>query len=341
MRIGIDARKLADFGIGTYIRGLLHGLAELGDGGEQYVVFAPRAAHALIPESFERVALDAPHYSLRELVVVGRAAERARLDLFHAPHYVVPLTRLPLVVTIHDLIHIHQPLGSPFAPLYARMMLRRAVRRARRVLTVSEAVAREVVAELRGTKITVTPNGIDHEVFRPEGPRASGRYFLFAGNDKPHKNVARLVEAFSRVRREGVRLVLAGGDFARYDGVEGVVAAGFVETQAELAALMRGAVALLLPSLEEGFGLPAAEAMACGTAVITSNAASLLEVTGGGALHVDATDTGALSQAMQRMLDDDTLRATLAQRGVERASALTWRRCAELTRDAYRAASER
>ena len=341
MRIGIDARKLADFGIGTYIRGLLHGLAELGDGQERYVIFAPPAAHALIPEPFERVALDAPHYSLRELIVVGRAAERARLDLFHAPHYVVPVTHVPTVVTIHDLIHLHQPHGNPFAPLYARTMLRRAVRRARQVLTVSEAVAREVAAELGATKITVTPNGIDHEIFRPEGPRASGRYFLFAGNDKPHKNVARMVEAFSRLRREGVQLVLAGGDFARYAGVEGVIAAGFVETQAELAALMRGAVALLQPSLEEGFGLPAAEAMGCGTAVISSSAASLVEVTGNGALHVDATNTDALAQAMRRMLDDGTLRAALGQRGVERARALTWRRCAELTRAAYRAASGR
>jgi glycosyltransferase involved in cell wall biosynthesis len=336
MRIGIDARKLADFGIGTYIRGLLHGLAELGDGDEQYVVFAPAAAHALIPEAFEPVALDAPHYSVRELMVVGRAAERARLDLFHAPHYVVPITPVPLVVTIHDLIHIHQPQGNPFAPLYARTMLRRAVRRARRVLTVSEAVAREVAAELRGSQISVTPNGIDHEVFRPEGPRASGRYFLFAGNDKPHKNVARLIEAFLRVRREGVRLVLAGGDFARYTGADGVLAAGFVETQAELAALMRGAVAVVQPSLEEGFGLPAAEAMACGTAVITSKAPALVEVTGDGALHVDSGDTEALAQAMRRMLDDDELRVRLARSGVERAQALTWRRCAELTRAAYR-----
>src|SRR5258708_17992490 len=165
MRIGIDARKLADFGIGTYIRGLLQGLAKLGDGDEQYIVFAPPAAHPLIPEAFESVALDAPHYSLRELVVVGRAAERARLDLFHAPHYIVPITRVPLIVTIHDLIHIHQPQGNPFAPLYARTMLRRAVRRARRVLTVSEALARGVAAEPRGAQISGTPNGSDHARF--------------------------------------------------------------------------------------------------------------------------------------------------------------------------------
>jgi glycosyltransferase involved in cell wall biosynthesis len=343
MRIGIDARKLADFGIGTYIRGLLHGLARLNrgeeQGDEQYVVFAPESARELIPERFEHVSLDAPHYSLRELVVLGRAAERAGLDLFHAPHYVVPVTPVPLVVTIHDLIHLHQPQTNPFAPLYARTMLRRAVRRARRVLTVSEAVAGEVAAELEARDVIVTPNGIDHDVFRPDGPRAEGRYFLFAGNDKPHKNVRRLVEAFGRVRRGGdIQLVLAGGDFARYAATDGVIVAGFVATSPELAALMRGAIALVQPSLEEGFGLPAAEAMACGTAVITSQAASLVEITGDAALHADATCVDALAGAMQRVLDDDALRASLAARGIERASAFTWLRCASLTRDAYRAA---
>lgn len=332
MRIGIDARKLADFGIGTYICGLLDGLAQLEGGDETYVVFAPASARDLIPARFEHVPLDAPHYSLRELLVVGRAADRARLDLFHAPHYVVPVTRVPLVVTIHDLIHLHQPHTNPFAPLYARTMLRRAVRRARHVLTVSEAVAREVRAELGATRVTVTPNGIDHDVFRPDGPRAEGRYFLFAGNDKPHKNVARLVEAFTRVPGD-VRLVLAGGDFARFANVDGVVVAGFLETSRELAALMRGAIALVMPSLEEGFGLPAAEAMACGTQVITSNAPSLVEVTGEHALHVDATDVDALAHAMVRVAKGEW---RVASGGIERARDFTWRRCAEITRSIYR-----
>jgi glycosyltransferase involved in cell wall biosynthesis len=338
MRIGIDARKLADFGIGTYIRGLLHGLSQLEADGherEEYIVFAPPSAHALIPQGFEHVALDAPHYSLRELVIVGRAAERARLDLFHAPHYIVPVTRVPLVVTIHDLIHLHQPQKNPFAPLYARTMLRRAVRRARQVLTVSEAVARDLREELGASGVTVSPNGVDHEIFRPEGSRAGGRYFLFAGNDKPHKNVTRLVEAFGRLHGDA-RLLLVGSDFERFAGVPGVVVTGFLETPQELAALMRGAIALVQPSLEEGFGLPAAEAMACGTAVITSRSASLVEVTGDAALHVEATDVDALSHAMQRLLEDDALRTSLARRGIDRANAFTWKRCAYITREAYR-----
>ncbi len=128
MRIGIDARKHADFGIGTYIRGLLRGLVEL-NAGDEIVAFAPEDAR--LPDGVEHVIADAPHYSVRELIAIGRAADRARLDVFHAPHYVVPFTRVPVVVTIHDLIHLHQPLRNPAARIYARFMLRCAVHKTR------------------------------------------------------------------------------------------------------------------------------------------------------------------------------------------------------------------
>src|SRR5688572_33011910 len=110
MRVGIDARKIADFGIGTYIRGLLRGLVDL-DRDDEYVAFAP--AGTRLPAGVRHHVVDAPHYSMRELFAVGRAANQERLDVFHAPHYVVPVTRTPLVVTIHDLIHLHQPLRNP------------------------------------------------------------------------------------------------------------------------------------------------------------------------------------------------------------------------------------
>ncbi|HEX2121551.1 MAG TPA: glycosyltransferase, partial [Thermoanaerobaculia bacterium] len=100
-------------------------------------------------------------------------------------------------------------------------------------------------------------------------------------------------------------------------------------------ALYRSATALVLPSVEEGFGLPAAEAMACGTAVVTTTAPALMEITGDAALHVDARDDAAMAAAMLRVARDESLRASLAARGAERARALTWTRCAELTRAAY------
>jgi glycosyltransferase involved in cell wall biosynthesis len=333
MRVGIDARKIADFGIGTYIRGLLGGLVALGT-GDEYVAFAP--AGTPIPAGVEHIAVDAPHYSIKELLVVGRAADRARLDLFHAPHYVVPFTRVPLVVTIHDLIHLHQPLRNPLAPLYARTMIRRAVKHARRILTVTEAVKAQLERELGATNVLVTPNGVTAV---QDGASERSAMFLFVGNDKPHKNVDALIAAFARARVEltDVRLVLVGAAFERFRGRDGVDVRGFVDDR-ELSALYSTAIALVMPSLEEGFGLPAAEAMAHGTAVIASRDAALMEVTGDAALHADARDVASIAAAMLRVARDEALRARLGANGIARARFFTWTRCAEATRDAYFAA---
>ena len=319
MRVGIDARKIADFGIGTYIRGLLREI--------DYVVFAPKGAP--VPRNLEHVVVDAPHYSIRELVALGRAADGANLDLFHAPHYVVPFTKVPVAVTIHDLIHLHQPQRNPFAPLYARTMIGRAIRKARVILTVSEAVKGDLERELDAKDVVVTANGID-EIFTPAP--AERTHFLYVGNDKPHKNVDALVEAFGRVA-EG-KLILAGAPFERFANRDRIEVRGFVSTE-ELLRLYRSAIALVMPSREEGFGLPAAEAMACGTAVITSLAPALVEITGDAALHVDARSLDALAEAMQRVARDEELRDSLASRGIERARFFTWKRCAEATKNAF------
>jgi len=337
MRIGIDARKINDFGIGTYVRGLLRGLAATRD-KEKYVIFAPAEAVKLLPNGFEHVELDTPTYSVRELIAVGRAAKRARVDLLHVPHYVVPVVRGPVVTTIHDLIHLRTAYNNPLKPIYARAMLRRAVARSAHILTVSAAVRADIIQTLyaRPERITVTPNGVD-DAFRAPAPRAMpGSYFLYAGNDKPHKNVDRLVEAFSIVRASHPRLslILAGAAFERHHPRQGIVAAGFMSTS-ELAALYRSAIAVVQPSSDEGFGLPAAEAMASGTAVITSHAPALVEVTGDAALHVDVRTLDELAAAMERLATDDAERVKLARRGIERARDLTWWRCATLTRNVY------
>jgi glycosyltransferase involved in cell wall biosynthesis len=284
---------------------------------------------AAISARFEHVPFDAPHYSARELLDLGGAIRRARIDLFHAPHYVVPFTAMPVVVTIHDLIHLHMRHRNPLKPLYARTMLGRAVRKSARVLTVSEAVKGDIVGTFHcaDDHVVVAPNGIDPQ-FTP-GDTPPSDYFLFAGNDKQHKNVDALVDDFARVRaaRPDLRLVLAGAPFARFAQRDGVECAGFVD---DLAALYRGALAVVVPSIEEGFGLPAAEAMACGAAVITSHAAALVEVTDDAALH--ASD---FADAMLRVASDEELRRELARRGMARASRFTWRTCAAKTRDVY------
>ena len=331
MRIGIDCRKIADFGIGTYVRGLVGGLAELG-GGDEYVLFVPHA----IDVSFEQITVDAPNYSVRELFVLGRAIAKARLDLFHAPHFVLPWTSCPSIVTVHDVILTHYPPPQPGGSIYYSVMMRRSLRKSVRVLTVSEAAKRTITEAFPcdPSKIAVTPNGIDALFFERGVPATDlGAYFLYVGNDKPHKNVGALIDAFRGI--EGASLVLVGGDFARYRDVPRVVTAGFVTIE-RLAELYRGALALVMPSLEEGFGLPVAEAMACGTPVIASDIPALREV-GGGAVLLTSDFAGA----MRRVMHDPALRKELATRGRARAAQFTWRRCAELTREAYRRAGTR
>ncbi len=351
VRIGIDCRKIADFGIGTYVRGLVSALIAT-EGEERFVLFAPAEATSLIPPSprIDVIEESTPGYSFREPVVLGRKAAKAKLDLFHAPHYVVPLTDLPLVVTIHDLIHLRsgREARGPLAPLYARFMIGRAVRRARRILTVTDAVRRDIESHFPASrgKIAVTPNGID-ETFRrsltPEeieetarryGTKA-GRYFLFVGNDKPHKNVERLVEAFRRLGAErGWDLVLAGAPMERFASGH-VRTAGFVP-EGDLAALYRGAIALVQPSLHEGFGLPVAEAMASGTAVLIAREPALEEVAGDASLVFDPASVEEIAEAMVKAGEDATLRARLAARGIVEARRFTWSQCAETTLAIYR-----
>lgn len=334
IRIGIDARLIRAYGIGTYVRGLLHGLASL-EGGEEYVVFARSESRALIPPRFEIVETELPPYSIRELALFGRVAERARIDLLHVPHFNLPWTRLPIVATLHDAIPFHYPLRNPIAFAYIAFMMQTAARRADRLLTDSYASKRDLADALDCGPMTVVHAAVD-DAFFTDGPRATdlGRYFLFVGRPARHKNVATLLEALAIVRRRdpSIRLVLAGGAHPAGDGV---IVPGFVDDE-RLRALYRGAIAVVMPSLMEGFGLPPVEGMALGTPAITSNAAAVVEVTGDAALHVDAMDAHGFAEAMLRLAGDSELRAQLAQRGRERAKHFTWRRCAEATRAVYR-----
>lgn len=353
LRVGIDCRKIADYGIGTYIRGLLGGFAAAPYDDIEFVLFAAAAGRRLIPPHprFEVIENESSHYSIREIYSIGRAAERAGVDVLHAPHYVTPVTSLPLVTTIHDLIHLGlSPLWHPAKAIYARVMIGRAVERSRRIVTVTDAVKREIAHRYLAAldKIVAIPNGVDWEFLQPPEDLErvltrygldAQRYFLFVGNDKPHKNLDRLVAAFRMVRAENAlfSLAIVGPQRKRFKNVEGVIETGFVPT-ADLAAIQRGAIALVQPSLREGFGLPVAEAMASGTPVIISRDPALEEVAGPRAPRVDARSVESIADGMRTIARDDVLRERLAREVRERASGFSWSECARATMDVYRAA---
>ena len=365
MRIAIDARKLRDYGIGTYVRNLLRELARI-DTTTDYSVLCREQDCSLIREigaNFRAVKEKAGAYSVGEQFAVPLDLRRERADLFHAPHYVLPpLTPCRSVVTIHDCIHLRFPqyLPNRIAYAYARASLWTATHRAARVITVSEASKRDILSyfNIPESRVEVIYNAIDERFWRQppadEMDRVRERYqlnapfVLYTGNIKPHKNLERLIEAFNMLRQapylKHVQLLIIGDEISKYATLRRTVHRyklhkhvrffGFVSDQT-LAALYRLADVFVFPSLYEGFGLPPLEAMASGTPVITSNVSSLPEVVGDAALMIDPYDPGAIADAMRRVLTDAQLRSELRAKGLDRARSFSWERSIRRVRDIY------
>jgi glycosyltransferase involved in cell wall biosynthesis len=259
-------------------------------------------------------------------------------DLLHCPTYRGPLrSRVPLVVTVHDLAVLRHPEAfNRWTRTYSPRVVPAVLRAARRVIAVSDFTRRELV-ELLGVpdeKIRVVPNAVGDE-FTQEGPAEAGDYVLAVGTLEPRKNLGRLVEAVRKTDRE-LRVVGARG----WGGVEvrgnGVRWLGEVD-DAELARLYRGAACVAYPSLYEGFGIPILEAMACGTPVVTTRGTAMEEVADGAAVLVDARDSEEIAAGIERAA---TERDTLVPRGLERARAFRWDAVAAATVEVYREAAQ-
>ncbi len=319
MKVAIDTTPLVQTRAGTarHVLGLLRALE--GRPGLDLVGLAARGSGRLAT-----VRRDALWYPLR----LARAS--ARVDLLHCTTFRAPLSpRAPLVVTVHDAGVLRHPEAFPrWHRTTGALALRAGVRAADAVVAVSAFTRDELVEllDVPAARIRVVPNGVD-PVFAPEGPAASGDYVLAVGTLEPRKNVGAAVEG---ARLAGVELRVAGAS-----GWGGVEAAGWVgePSDAELAALMRGARCLVYPSLYEGFGLPVLEAMACGTPVVTSLGGALEEVAGGAAVLVDPRDPAALAAGIGEAA---ARRDELVARGLDRASRFTWRRAADLVEALWR-----
>jgi len=282
------------------------------------------------------------------------------VDLIHGVAFVGPIIAArPFVVTVHDLSFLFYPQGfRALNRIYLRVFTQLSVRRARRVIAVSESTKRDLVQTYRLSpgKVDVVHNGVDSS-FRPL-PAAQVAAFrvehglpesfiLFVGTLEPRKNVTRLIEAYARMPGAKPPLLLVGGKGWLYDDLfacrealnltDQVHFVGYVPAE-DLPLWYNAAKLFVYPSLYEGFGLPPLEAMACGTPVITSATSSLPEVVGTAGLLVDPTDVEALAAAMQRVLSDKDLQAEMQRAGLEQASAFSWRRTALQTAGSYRRA---
>lgn len=367
MHIGIDAHAIGaqQGGNETYIRNLIIALAEL-DHENQYTLYFSdaQAANAWRNRyaNFRVRLLPPPTPLVRVPVALAVELRRRPVDILHVQYTAPPFCRAPVITTIHDLAFEHLPeTFTRRGKTQLRLTVRRTARRAAHILTVSEFSRQDIINtyQLPPDKITVTHNGCEPQ-FTPqptsncEADIIKGKfgitrnYLLAVGSLQPRKNLVRLLRAYARLRQQEptfqLQLVIVGRQLWLYREIlqeikqqnfaADVIITGYASDE-DLPALYRSAVALVYPSLFEGFGLPPLEAMACGTPVITSNSSSLPEVVGTAALLVDPYEEAALAQAMCNISGDATLRLQLRQAGIQQAKGFTWSAAAEKTLKLY------
>ena len=370
MRLLLDVSAVPNrpAGAGVYTCRLAAALDELGecdlhlltrrDDADRWGRLAPKGAvHAAVPSA-------RPARLAWEQLRAPALATRLGVDVWHGPHYTVPLRLgVPAVTTIHDLTFVEHPEWHERSKVvFFRKMIPASAARAAVIVAVSRATA-DAIGELLETDAPVLTiaHGVDHQRFRPApagdpadlavldplGVRPP--YLAFVGTIEPRKAVPTLVEAFARlaVDHPGLRLVLAGADGWGTEEARAAVAASGVATRIvrvrwapdeALPALLRQAVAVAYPSHEEGFGLPALEALACGAPLVTSAGSPMAEIAGPAALLVPPGNPGALAWALNRLLTDPELAARLRREGPTSAAPYTWEASARLHLDAYRLA---
>lgn len=372
--LDVSAVPARPAGAGRYTLELARQLARLDD--ELDLVLICRADdrarwNEVAPGAADVVALAPSPRPLRlgwEQLRMPAALARLGVDVHHGPHYTMPESaNLPRVVTIHDLTFFDHPEWHQRSKaLFFRRATRVAARSASVLITVSDASAKRLFDLLspRGP-VVVAPHGIDHDRFRPSEPGsgydraalatlgiARRPYILFLGTIEPRKDVVGIVSAFDRLSlvHRNLLLVLAGGRgwgddeveqaIAQSRAAERVVRLGYVEDRL-VPPLLRGARAVVYPSLEEGFGLPVLEALACGAPLVTTKGSAMEEVAEGAALLVAPGDHDGLAGAIDMVVQRDAGLESRRERGLEIAAAHTWEASARRHLEAYRLAAER
>lgn len=355
-RLHVDARLAGHSGIGTYLREMLPRVVpRVAAWRPRVLTGLAQRGHvtALVGRDADVDAWDVAPLSVADLVAAPPGMEPS--DLLWTPHFNVPLrSTCALAVTIHDLLPLTAPeLAGYGRSLPVRAWARAIGERARTVLCISEFTRGEALrfARLDPARVRVTPLGVDRAWFGDAdgAPRADPPTIVFVGLLKPHKNVARLLRAFARIRdRIPHRLVLV----ARHHDIRNVDRDALALARrhadrvelvedipfADLVARVRSAQIAAQPSLHEGFCLPAAEAMAAGTPVLAGRAGALPEVCADAAHYCDPASDDDVTRALTELATDPALRARLAEAGRQRAHAFSWDACAADTANALIAA---
>ncbi len=351
---------MTEFGVGTYIRNVVRTLARLDHESQYYLIGSPAkvAECGELPSNFHAVALAGRDDTWKGNLDFRAIVRRLGCDLVHIPHlFWIPRgLGCPYVLTVHDLLeHMY---GSRNASSVRRSlhfyMTRRVLRKAARVIAVSQFTRNEIekLLAIPDARIEVVYNAIDERFLHGHATDADREliaqryqvnypFILYAGAIRPHKNVVRIIEAFSTLKSElqkeqqlpDLKLIIIGDDLSSHPRLRRTVVRGGVQNDVRflgfvpievLRIFYDVAKVFVFPSLYEGFGLPPLEAMAHGTPVVTSNTSSLPEVAGNAALLVNPENVFEIRRGLQRALLDPALRAQMKQRGYEQAQKFSW-----------------
>lgn len=372
MKVAIDVRTVLSnrSGVGNYVLHLIQNLRKVDPESAYFFLslkenlpflgdLAPEQNPLLTVFSHESHPLG----DFWEHFILPHRLMKTGIDIFHGPASLIPFRKdhYRVVVTIHDLVAFLFPETIPLKyGAYMRYLLRQAVRKANRIISVSQHTRQDLIEILKvpSEKITVIHEA-PSPIFRPYDPNRvrtflrerygiQKKYIYHLGNIEPRKNLIVLLEAFTRVCQElgpEYQLVVSGqkgwlirslSHFLRdYPMRDQVLFTGYVPME-ELPFFMNGAELFVFPSLYEGFGLPVLEAMSCGTPVISSNRSSIPEIVGSAGILVDPTDTGELADRIVYLLRNREARRHLSQLGQAQAARFSWEKVARETLDVYR-----
>ena len=354
MKIVVDARMYNMSGIGTYIQNLIKS-------GCYQIALGNKEELKDIKQIDKIIEYNSSIYGIKEqLKFPYKELKKEKIDVLHVPHYNVPIFyKGDMVVTIHDLTHLvySEFLDNKLAKYYAKIMLKIAAKKAKTIITVSENTKKDILKYFKvdENKIKVIYSGVKENL--KQKPKEQLKYLyekfnipkdkkilMYVGNLKPHKNLEKLLQAFSKMQsRDETTLLLVGKAFENYNILEQkeeelkikdkVIHTGIIEER-ELCDLYNLADLFVFPSLYEGFGFPVIEAMACGTKVVSSNTSSLPEVGGDVIPYFNPEDVDEMAEVIEKELKRDETEEE-KQRRIEWAKKFEWKKTIEETKKAF------
>ena len=359
MKIAIDLRRTSEFGVGTYTRNVVRALGRLDQSNQYFLIGQPKVTEiGSLPPNFKAVLLLNSDRTLKGYFECRALLKRLGCDLVHIPHLFGTPRNLPCpyVVTVHDVVeHMYRShdRSSLRRSLHFRLT-RHVLNRASRILAVSNYTKSEIekLFSIPGSHIEVVYNAIDERFLRGHASAADRQllaerylvnypFLLYAGRISPHKNLVRIIEAFSALKVQlekeekftDLKLIIIGDELSKHPDLRRTVVRsgvhndvrflGFIPIEM-LRVFYDAAKIFVFPSLYEGFGLPPLEAMAHGTPVVTSNTTSLPEVVGNAAVLVNPENVFDIMRALHRVLVDQPLREKLKERGYEQVKRFSW-----------------